>query len=100
MEDELKDLDAAIKIRKSSSEMRTRKKSDHALSFLQYLTKFYASLSPNEGEENVRVLPFATYSALFTEYKAYCEANDVDTSTRARKETFVPPSLEGVLLFQ
>ena len=87
-EDELKDLDAAIKMTKSSSEMRARKKSDHALSFLQYLTKFYASLSPNEGEENVRVLPFETYSALFTEYKAYCEANDVDTSTRARKETF------------
>jgi len=85
---ELKDLDAAIKMTKSNSEMRTRKKSDHALSFLQYLTKFYASLSPNEGEENLRVLPFETYSALFTEYKAYCETNDVDTSMRARKETF------------
>ena len=85
---ELKDLDAAIKMTKSNSEMRTRKKSNHALSFLQYLTKFYASLSPNEGEENLRVLPFETYSALFTEYKAYCETNDVDTSMRARKETF------------
>ena len=31
---ELKDLDAAIKMTKSNSEMRTRKKSDHALSFL------------------------------------------------------------------
>ena len=87
-EDELKELDAAIKMTKHSSEMRVKKKSDHALSFLQYLAKFYASLSPNEGEENVRVLPFETYSALFTEYKAYCEANDVDTSLRARKETF------------
>jgi len=87
-EDDIKELDAAIKMTKSRSEIRTKKKSDHAHSFLQYLTRFYASLSPNEGEENVRVLPFETYSALFTEYKAYCETNGVDASTRARKETF------------
>lgn len=87
-EDEVKELEAAIKMTKSRSEVRSKKKSDHVHSFLQYLTQFYASLSPNEGEENVRVLPFETYSALFTEYKAYCDTNGVDISTRAQKETF------------
>jgi hypothetical protein len=50
-EDELKDIDAAFKMTKSSSEISTRKKSDHALSFLQYLTHFYASLSITKGKK-------------------------------------------------
>lgn len=55
-----------------------------------YLMQFYASMSPNEGdEEHIRILPFEKVSQLFEEYKAHYLATAHDgVDCMTSKETF------------
>lgn len=87
-EDDMKDIEAAIKTKKDKSEQRARPKSDHATTFIKYFAQFHSSLSPNEGGENIHILPFETVSQLFAEYNAYCKSNDIHRSQKAGRTVF------------
>jgi hypothetical protein len=58
---ELKSIDAAISMKRHKTDRRPQPKADSARSFITYLMQFYASLSPNEGKEHIRILPFKRY---------------------------------------
>ena len=85
-EDELKQLNDQIA--KHSTERRSMPKMDNAVSFVKYFADFHASLSPQEGEEHIRILPFETVSQLFEEYSAHCNLNCTPDCEKAGKETF------------
>jgi hypothetical protein len=69
---------------------RPQPKADNARSFITYLMQFYASMSPNEGEEHIRILPFEKVSQLYEEYRAHYKATSLagDEYYMASKETF------------
>ena len=77
-------------MKRHKTDRRPQPKADSARSFITYLMQFYASLSPNEGEEHIRILPFETVSQLYEEYKAHYKAttNATDDYCMASKETF------------
>ena len=85
---DLERINAAISKQKYCSEQRSTPKKDDALSFIKYFANFHADLSPQDGEENVRILPFETVSQLFAEYKAHCKQFATPHSHTAAKETF------------
>jgi hypothetical protein len=88
-EEEIKSIDAAITMKRHKSERRSQPKADSARSFITYLVQFYSSLSPNEGEEHIRILPFETHSQLYEEYKVhYHSTAKADDNCMASKETF------------
>jgi len=78
----------AIAQTKVPSEQRSRFKTDHAKLFIKYFAEFNADLSPNAGEEHLRVLPFETISQLFEEYTYQNISDHVDPDICAKKETF------------
>lgn len=85
---ELELIDKAISRQRDPSEQRSRPKKDNALSFIKYYANFHADLSPQDGEENIRILPFETVSQLFSEYRAHCMLFATPHSNSAAKETF------------
>lgn len=95
-EEELKSIDAAISMKRHKADRRSQPKADSARSFITYLMQFYASLSPNEGEEHIRILPFEKVSQLYEEYKAHYQATAQSDKLycMASKETFRKQWLE------
>jgi len=91
-EADMQSIEAAISMKRHKSERRPQPKADSARSFITYLMQFYSSLSPNDGEEHIRILPFETVSQLYEEYRAHCQVNSVNTAGEihciASKETF------------
>ena len=89
-EAELKSIDAAVSMKRYKTDCRSKPKADNARSFIMYLMQFYASMSPNEGdEEHIRILPFEKVSQLFEEYKAHYLATAHDgVDCMTSKETF------------
>lgn len=88
-EAELLSIDAAISMKRHKTDRRPQPKADSARSFITYLMQFYASLSPNEGEEHIRILPFEKVSQLYEEYKAHYQATaQSESNCMASKETF------------
>jgi hypothetical protein len=61
-------------MKRHKTDRRPQPKADSARSFIMYLMQFYASLSPNEGEEHIRILPFEKLSQLYEEYRAHYKA--------------------------
>ena len=89
-EAELKSIDAAVSMKRHKLDRRPQPKADNARSFITYLMQFYASMSPNEGEEHIRILPFEKVSQLYEEYRAHYKATSLagDEYYMASKETF------------
>jgi hypothetical protein len=89
-EADLKSIDAAVSMKRHKTDRRPQPKADSARSFIMYLMQFYASLSPNEGEEHIRILPFEKLSQLYEEYRAHYKAtvSATDDYCMASKETF------------
>ena len=92
-EADIQSIQAAISLNRHKSERRPQPKADSVRSFITYLMEFYSSMSPNEGEEHIRILPFETVSQLYEEYKAHCQATSYGKNTGencyfASKETF------------
>jgi hypothetical protein len=81
-------LEELLKKRKSSTEVRSRRKHEHAQHFIEWFSNLHGSASPNEGEEDLRILPFETLSHLFYEYQTSCKTENVDSNTCAKRETF------------
>jgi hypothetical protein len=70
------------------SEKGSATKTRHATHFIQFLAEFQSSYSPNDGEEELRILPFETISQLFAEYNIYCKYRNEPLTETAREETF------------
>ena len=84
---ELDDLEKKIRMTRAPSEKRFPYKTEHSKTFIKYVANYHASASPNEGEENLRILPFETISQLYDEYGAHCIAEN-QVRQKASKETF------------
>ena len=85
------DIDEIIKMismKKAPSESRSNRKSEHATHFIMFFAMFHSSLSPNEGEENLRVVPFETIRQLRDEYYAHCQHENEPVESIAKKECF------------
>lgn len=82
-------IDKMIKSSKYKSETKSRKKFEHAEQFILWFANTNGSASPNEGEEDLLILPFETISQLFSEYQSHC-SNDHQLSYgyAAKRETF------------
>lgn len=74
-----------IKQTKDPSEKKSRNQTESCIEFIEWFGKNNGSFSPNEGEENLVILPLETLSQLYTEYCFQCEK---ESRTTACKETF------------
>ena len=89
-DDELVDekLEELLRRKKSSSEVRGRFKFEHAQRFIEWWSNVHGSASPNEGEEDLRILPFETVSQLFYEYQTCSKNESAAVHEVAQRETF------------
>lgn len=75
----------AIRQTKAPSEQKSRHQSESCTNFIKWFGKLNGSLSPNEGEENLVVLPLETLAQFYVEYCFQCEK---EGNKPACKETF------------
>ena len=68
------------------SEKKSRRQSENCTAFIKWYGKIYGSQSPNEGEEELLILPFETVSQLYEEYLYTCR--NENSSNPASKSTF------------
>ena len=73
---------------KAPSEKRSKKKWNHAETFIEYFAVYHGSKSPNPGEEKLRILPYETITQLFQEYQASNKAEGAHFDLCAQRETF------------
>ena len=85
---DIDEIDKMIQLNKAPSERRARTKYNHAQTFIEYFRQCYSSLSPNPGEENLRILPYETISQLFEEYLNTNKVESVHPDLRAARTTF------------
>jgi hypothetical protein len=81
-------LEELLKTRKAPSEVRSKIKFENAQHFIEWWSNLHGSASPNEGEEDLRILPFETLSQLFHEYQTTCTNENTDRNVVAQRETF------------
>ena len=81
-------LEELLKRRRTSTEVRSRHKFEHAQQFIAWWSNLHGSASPNEGEEDLRILPFETLSQLYYEYQTSCKNENAHFNICAQRETF------------
>jgi hypothetical protein len=85
---DIEEIDKMIQQNKAPCERRARTKFNHAQTFVEYFAQWHSSLSPNPGEEDLRVLPYETISQLFEEYESMNKIESVHPDFRAARTTF------------
>ena len=81
-------LDDILKLRKQTkdpSEKLSRPQFESCQTFITWFGKNNGSTSPNEGEEDLCVLPFEKLAQLYEEYRFQCEK---ESESPASKSTF------------